>query len=201
MATLQTILLILILAGLTFVGYWLKEMPKIFNGKMMEKFRRENEKDIQREAFFRQLKGDDLADSFSQWVSAIIELDSFTNKMNGKDGEKLLYDMQKKALMYGSEQTVIVLSVMFQHMYQSNAIENRMVPNIGKNNKKEQNGSMLMVFISYLIANLKFDFTGYRIDPLDVLKLKIRDYYKTEKDFLEAKKSVEEKLKDAGYKI
>lgn len=197
----QTILLALILAGLAFAGYWFKEIPKIFNAMKVEQSRRENEKDIQREAFFRQLKGDDLADSFSQWVSAIIELDSFSNKLNGKDGEKLLNDMQKKALMYGSKQTVIVLSVMFQHMYQSNAIENRIVPNVGGSTKKEESGSMLMVFISYLIANLKFDFTGYEIDPLDVIKLKIKDYHITEKEFLKAKKSVEEKLKNAGYKI
>ncbi|WP_088815458.1 MULTISPECIES: hypothetical protein [Listeria] len=197
----QTFILILILAALTFIGYWAKGLPEIYKAITVEDNRKENELDIQRESFFRELRGEELANIFGDWVSAFTDMEKFTQKMTGKEGVRYLSDMQKKALMYGSPKTVAILAMMFQHTYVSDKVENKIKVNFGKTQEESAENYKLMVYIANLIASLKFDFTGYKIDPIDIIRVKINDFTEKEELFIQIQEEIVKALKKTGYEI
>lgn len=93
MSNLSNILLLLILGGLTIVGYFLKDLPKLLRGLRVEESRKNSEKEIQREIFFRQLKGSELANTLEDWSNLVMEM--------GKSGQKgitpeQISELQKK---------------------------------------------------------------------------------------------------------
>ena len=62
---------------------------------------------------------------------------------------------------------------------------------------------MLMFYIAYLISSLKKDFTGYNIDPIEILLIKINDIdsHKNKPLFEQAEKNVRKELKKLGVTI
>lgn len=60
-----------------------------------------------------------------------------------------------------------------------------------------------MFYVASLISSLKKDFTGYRIEPLEILRLKINDIdsNKNKPLFDQAGKEVQKELKEAGVTI
>ncbi|MDG4983491.1 hypothetical protein OGZ51_04940 [Lactococcus lactis] len=173
-----SILLALILGGVTIVGYFLKDLPILVRELKLEESRKNNEKEIQREIFFRQLKGSELADTLDQWSKIIMEVEELSENL--KDPKKIS-DLQKKVLLYGSDRSVKILSETMRNFY--NPSENSFIP---------------MYYICSLICSLKFDFTGYKIFPVDIIKIKIKDYDSPEntEKFMEAQEIVEERLKE-----
>lgn len=193
-----SVLLFLILGVLTVISWFLKDAPALYRALRVEESRSNNEKDIQREAFFRQLRGNELDEVFSYWTKFIVDMDKMVNEMNTKDGTNKMLKMQQQALMYGSDETIYVLSAMQQHLYSMDTVEKRISVKFGANDgdsKKEEN-FQLLVFIAYLISNLKNDFTGYKIPPMNILYIKINDMdtAKNQKIFEDAEKEVIKKI-------
>lgn len=174
------VLLVLILGGITIVSYFLKDLPKLIRGLRIEESRKNSEKEIQREIFFRQLKGSELANTLEAWSDIIMSLEK-SDKKNYKP-EKMM-SLQKKVLLYGSDRSVKILSETMQNFYNPN-----------------ENSFIAMYYICRLICSLKFDFTGYEILPVDIIKIKIKDYNSKEniEKFTEAQDIVEGRLKELG---
>ncbi|EAD1860365.1 hypothetical protein KZQ05_002405 [Listeria monocytogenes] len=187
----QTIVSLAILGIVAFIGYWAKDLPGIYKAITVENKRKFNELDIQRESFFRQLRGDDLAETFGEWVTAFTNMDKLVEK-----GPENIVDMQKRVLMYGSPKTVAILAMMFQHTYIGNQIEGEQ-----DYDTQEPENYKLMVYIAYLIAALKFDFTGYKIDPMDIVRVRITDYKENETQFKENQQKIETEIQKCGYEL
>lgn len=161
-----TIILVLIFGILTVIGYFLKDSPKLYRELKVENRRAKNESNLQREAYFRQISGKDLEKTFSDWMSLITDLQNTMRVFQTPRGQKQYNDMVHKCLMYGSEETVDILACLSQHQY--------VMVNQGKSSSEFGNYKSLM-YICSLIANLKFDFTGIRINPYQIIETKMTD--------------------------
>lgn len=171
-----TIILFLILGAISTVGFMVKDAAKIPRSLIVENSKAKNEKDIQRESYFREISGSKLDSTFDDWIRLITELDKFKEKFSGKSGEKKLNDMIKSTLMYGSERTVHIVAIMMQRLYKNGSLENSVKVEFGKEKDNSLENFELMFLISFLICSLKFDFSGYSIEPKDIIKTKINDY-------------------------
>lgn len=199
METLNTILLLAILGGITVVGWFLKDAPALFRAIKVEELRGDNELNLQRASFFRQISGAELDKVFKEWTAMITDMNNQVDKVtDGTKGKALLVDMQQKVIMYGSDTTVKILSQTMQHVYGMGKIENRVEVKFGAKKEPVVNYKM-MVYIAFLISSLKFDFTGYKIEPMDILKVKINDLDKenNKQAFKKALHEVKTELKNS----
>lgn len=200
---LESFLLLLILGGITIVGYFLKDLPNLYRELRVEEFKGKNEKDLQKEAYFRQIKGTDIDAVLVYWTALMVNMDEKMNNLNTSQGQKEFTDMQQKVIMYGSTDTVKILSLMMQHTYKGSSIEKQVKVKFGKQDETKDalHNYKLMLYISYLISSLKKDFTGYRIEPIEILRIKINDIdsHKNKSIFEQAGREVEKEIKD--YKV
>lgn len=138
-------------------AYWIKIGAQLFKELRVTKNKSENSINLQREAYFREVSGQKLADILNSWTSMLTNDSTFKNIKTNKF-EKMI----KECLMYGSEDTVNILSTFMQYIY--------------TNSKDDNFASNSMLLLCNLICSLKHDFTGYNMEPLDLIKTKVNDF-------------------------
>lgn len=118
-----------------------------------------------------------------------------SKELESPDGMKKLRDMQTRILMYGSSRTVKIYTLMMQHNYQLNENKNLSPEEQSYISKKT------LVYFSAVIASLKEDFTGYKIDNDDILKTTITDYNTPENKsiFERASREIMQEIKNLEY--
>ncbi|WP_420062895.1 hypothetical protein [Leuconostoc lactis] len=156
---LNTLILILIIL----VVYFIKELPKMFGEKWSQNRQARTSKELQVESYFRQQGGNDVKKLLTDWTSFLTKMDQIENLM-GKDGSKY-NDLMHRTLLYGSKETIEIVAAMSQFNYQSEEIRK----------KQDPDGKKLMIYIATVIASLKYDFTGYKVKPISLLKAKLTD--------------------------
>ncbi|ARD93477.1 hypothetical protein LLI816_04895 [Lactococcus lactis subsp. lactis] len=110
-------------------------------------------------------------------------------------GLKKLQDLVQKTVGYGSSRTVKLLTEMFQEVYQNNDSKDQ--KDSSEDNKSDdasESDYTTMVVLAMVVSSLKEDFTGIKIEPLDVLKIRITDYTKYEETFKKIIDKTNEKL-------
>ena len=165
-----------VLAGIYFmVKNALSELPKRIHNKNMEelkhiyeleteKERYGNSKNLQVENYFRQISGSEIEKVFSEWLEPLVDPKSYTEKEN-------MNDMIKKAIMYGSRETVEKVATLQQFNFENQNKSGGMT---------EIDTYTMMYLIAFIAVQLKKDFTGYSLNPDDIIKCKIKDYYKAD---------------------
>lgn len=55
----------------------------------------------------------------------------------------------------------------------------------------------MILYVAFIVSSLKFDFTGYEVDPLKLLEIKISDFSETRNsnNFIKAYNDIQEELK------
>lgn len=144
-------------------------------------------KELQVDEYYR--KDGNLQQIMMKWTHYAIDNNAMDN-INTKNGQKELQELVKKTVGYGSSRTVKLLTEMFQGVYQNS--------NDGETHNSLESGYRTMILMSMIVSSLKEDFTGQKIDPLDVLKIKINDYPDNEEVFEEILERINEKL---GVKV
>lgn len=182
-----------------YISAQLRDLPKLIREKMLEKDKATNAKNLQVEAYFRQINGSNLSKVFETWTSFLMDLDKLRSFMSGTKGEKAYKDLLQSTFINGSPETVHILAVMSQHIYQNVSIESKVDIKMSKeidDFEEEVNNFQLVVFLSKLIVSLKKDFTGYEIDSDEIIEMKINDIHKkrNEKSWKESVKRVNKKL-------
>lgn len=90
-------------------------------------------------------------------------------------------------------------------VYRRGELKNTVKVSFGDQDSTKENiqNYMLMFYIAYLISSLKKDFTGYSIDPIEILLIKINDIdsHKNKPLFEQAEKNVRKELKKLGVTI
>lgn len=178
MGNLTSILLLFILAAISIVGYFLKDLPKLYRELRVEKYKSSNERNLQVEAFYKQIKGSEIDEAFKYWTSLLMDMDNALAGVETDDWKNTNIQMIQTVFMYGSEQTVSILTAMMQYQY----------------NNSETAGTnqySTMLYMAYLACSLKKDFTGHEIEPMNLLELKITDI-----NTVENKQKVEQALKN-----
>lgn len=140
--------------------WYIKKNYELQVNRDLEKFKTENQSSLQREAYFRQLSGNDLQRTFSDWAEILID----SSKLEESNKRKLL-DLQKNVILFGSDKSIKICSNLMQYLYNNN----------NNKNNNETNHMIGILYIAHLISSLKYDFTGYIIQPIDLLKMRITD--------------------------
>lgn len=156
---------------LTVLTYFLKDLPRLYRALKVEEVKATNSMELQREAYFRQISGKDLSKLFQDWTAVLYDLD---RKMKGF-GEKQAIDLISRTVIYGSSKTVGICSEYFKHVYRADAKKQ------DTEEFKSYDACMQILFIAHIVSSLKFDFTGYYIEPIKLLELKINDLEDTKK--------------------
>lgn len=140
------------------IAWYLRKNYELLKSMQLEEFKAAKQSFLQREAYFRQLSGSDLQKTFSTWTDIIID----TSKMENSNKKEFL-EMQKNIILFGSDKSIKIFSKLMQYLY--------------SNSSSGNDDSLLgVVYIAHLISSLKYDFTGYKIEPLDLLKIRMTDF-------------------------
>lgn len=172
------------------VVYMIKKIPEMVSDKLKSDREFEFNKELQIDEFYR--KDGNLQQIMMKWTELAIDTNAMES-LDSKNGQKKLRKLVQETLGYGSGRTVKLLTEMLQESYRSNDTES-------ENNESENNESInrssatIMLLLAMVVSSLKEDFTGQKVDPLDVLKIKLTDYYNYEGLFKELFESVNNKL-------
>ena len=170
---------VMTLVMIVLVGLILK-LPDYITKSWLEQTKNRNAHDIQVESYFKQLGGEQQQEVLSKWTEFLTDLDKTTQKYNGSSSsgqrnfKKLIHD----TVVYGSDRTVNLLSNYSHSVYEG----------------ADSNGNKMLVYVAYIITSLKSDFSGYKIEPLTLLKLMIKDYDDLEEIYSKYAEEIEQEI-------
>lgn len=166
-------LVLIVLLGL------LVKLPEHITNTWLEKTKNKNAHEIQIESYFKQLGGEQQQKVFSEWTSFITDMENTTKKYNVENIEeyrKLIHD----TIVYGSNRTVNILSLYNQENY----------------THPDTVSDKMLVYMAFLISSLKYDFSGYYVEPLNLLKITLKDFNKNEVTYKKYALEIETQLKN-----
>ena len=82
-----------------------------------------------------------------------------------KDIQYLLQNIQRETFMYGSESTIKALATYQQYIFKND--------NHNPDSKKDQ--MEMLIKATRVATKLKYDFTGEKVNAIDLLKIKLND--------------------------
>lgn len=162
-----TVLFILLIYS---IFLWIKNKLNISRDRVNNSSARK----MQIESYFKQQGGEDQRKIYIAWVNLLINLEEVSKKYD----DKAFKELKEKTTLYGSEQTVKILSSYSHYVYIHE----------GDNNEYTYMG---IVYFAYIAASLKHDFTGYDVDPLVLIRLQFTDYDDLKDKFLECKRKID----------
>ncbi|GKT04503.1 hypothetical protein [Furfurilactobacillus entadae] len=175
LATIGTVLLFVLIIVI-------QQLPKHVSADVIKRLEFSNNRQLQVEQYFRQIGGDELQSVLNDWTEYITKMDEKNKELGTDKGRQNFIDLTHKTLLYGSKKTVVLLSLLNQYNYKGQG----------------DGGAKFMIYMANLIASLKYDFTGYEMNPLDLLMTKITDYDEEKAHYEkwndEVKKEVEDGL-------
>lgn len=101
-----------------------------------------------------------------------------------KDDTDILTEIQKESYIYSSPKTIKAIKEYMQYLYKNKTdnIEseeettNKSKESILDYTKSKIKFSRMFVLIARIISRMKYDFTGEKVDELDIIKIKITDF-------------------------
>jgi hypothetical protein len=131
----------------------------------------EHEEHMQVDEFYRQAGVKKMEEAVSFWTHYLVNLNEIDrDTKNGSLAKKILKN-KELILVYGSARTIHDFAAYQQYNYRSNIAE-------GENSADP---FIVMIYYAQLIVDLKFDFTGIRTNPIDLLRVQITDIENTDK--------------------
>ncbi|MGV0167162.1 hypothetical protein ACRYI5_01020 [Furfurilactobacillus sp. WILCCON 0119] len=175
LATIGTVLLFVLIIVI-------QQLPKHISADIIKRLEFGNNRQLQVEQYFRQIGGNELKSVLNDWTEYISKMSEKNKEMDTDKGREKFIDLTHKTLLYGSKKTVVLLSLLNQYNYKG----------------QDEGGAKFMIYLANLIASLKYDFTGYEMNPLDLLMTKLTDYENEKTQYEkwnnEVKKEVEDGL-------
>jgi hypothetical protein len=183
---LVTITNLIILGFVVFYGQAIKEVPSAIKEFTLENKKYQNQSNIQKDAYFRDISGKDIQKLFEEWMEFLNNTEAKTKQMDTKNGKANYIKLQSKTLMYGSEKTVKILAKMMQHFYKNSDDSSQII--VCKS----------MMYLAHLCSSIKEDFTGYTIAPIYLIESRITDIDKKgfRESLLTAEKEIKKELKE-----
>ena len=115
-----------------------------------------SQKEIQVDNFYRNISSEEMIGLLGKWVSVL---------SNPKSSDMTEVDMfqeqMDKLIKLASGKSIKIFAEMQQYTF---------------NNGEKLDAYQYFAFVSLLVVQLKEDFTGQEVDPLDLLKSKLKDY-------------------------
>ncbi|CAH1852505.1 hypothetical protein R078131_00491 [Convivina intestini] len=129
---------------------------------MLEKIISQNKdyelkKALQIDSYYRESGTSVLQEIMMEWTVLATDFDAM-----GKTNAKQIRQLIQKTIGYASENTIKLTSQFFQYMY--------------LHSDDESVGTKGIVYLSMIVASLKKDFTGENIEPIEILKMTLKDF-------------------------
>lgn len=151
---------VLIVVGLIIINY-IKELPILHKELTLQKNEHSHEHLLQQEAYYKQISGEKIEELFVEWTEMFVDgekMSAFTDKQ--------ALELSQKVFLYGSNETIELFSKYMNDLYTQKS----------KNNLQEYSTQYNLYMYADILSNLKYDFTGYKVDPLVFIKAKITDF-------------------------
>lgn len=184
----NVVLSILILFTLWTADAHLKELPKMIRDMLKQNREYRSNHDLQIESYFRQASNEDLQAILNRWTSFITNMEKAAQEMNSEDGTDEYVKLEHETIMYGSPRTVHAVAAMQHFEYHED--------------ENNPNPYKLMMYMATIACSLKRDFTGYEVNPISLLEIKISDFDEYADKFVEYNKEIQQELDNAekdGY--
>ncbi|HAC3532623.1 TPA_asm: hypothetical protein GZN65_10460 [Listeria monocytogenes] len=139
--------------------------------KKVEMLKYENARNLQVDNFFKSINEKEIKDTLDVWSDMLMNVQNFAEKATAAN----VAEMLKNVFIYGSDSTIKIASVYQQYSY-----------SLDEDKQSNDEKLILVVLAAEVICSLKYDFTGYKVEPMDLIKMKLNDAYKI--DILEALK-------------
>lgn len=158
---------------LAVITYFVKDLPVYFREMKLEQSRARNSQELLREAYFREIGGEEVAQILKDWLSTLFRFkdDNFEiddEDDTDEDGEaSSVEDLLSRTVLYGSTHTIHLCALYMQDLYEG-ILDS-------ENDGLDYAGCKSILYSAFIISSLKFDFTGYEVDPLRFLEMKIND--------------------------
>lgn len=171
-------LVIVALGGFMLNG--LKKIPDTVSNVITEKYKFNTTRNLQIEAYYREVSREDVKALFRDWFELSLH-SSDSNKNKQID----IIELNQRTIMYGSERTTKICALYMNHICNSK-----------RNNLTVKYKDILYPFS--IVASLKEDYTGQKIDIDTMFKILMLDYQKhiDIEEFKNAKKEVENAVKN-----
>lgn len=179
---------VLILLALWAANAHIKELPKMIRDMLKQNREYKSNHDLQIESYFRQASNEELQSILDRWTSFITNMEKATQEMNSENGTDEYVKLEHQTIMYGSPRTVLAVAAMQHFEYNEN--------------DKNPNSYKLMMYIATIACSLKRDFTGYEVDPISLIEIKISDFDEYAEKFSKYNKEIQKELDKAekdGY--
>lgn len=131
--------------------------------KKVEMLKYENARNLQVDNFFKSINEKEIKATLDVWSDMLIDVQKFAEKTTVDK----VTEMLKMVFMYGSDSTIKVASIYQQYSY-----------SLDKDRKSDDENFILLFLAAEIICSLKYDFTGYKVEPMDLIKMKLNDAYK-----------------------
>ncbi|WP_239723675.1 hypothetical protein [Mammaliicoccus sp. A-M4] len=127
--------------------------------KNIEVLKFNNSKDLQAEAFYKEVAGKEMSELLIWWSKTVLEKDFVSSKSDDEIQQKL-----QQTFIYGGERTVKLITAYQQHNY------------IPPEKRNEDFNYKSMAYISMIGSSVKKDYTNQVSDPLSLLEFKLSDF-------------------------
>ena len=158
---------------LAVITYFVKDLPVYFREMKLEQSRARNSQELLREAYFREIGGEEVAQILKDWLSTLFRFkdDNFEiddEEDTDEDGEaSSVEDLLSRTVLYGSTHTIHLCALYMQDLYEG-ILDS-------ENDGLDYAGCKSILYSAFIISSLKFDFTGYEVETLRLLEMKIND--------------------------
>lgn len=180
----------MIILGGFFIGLlimirnFLSELPQRLHDIKLEGIKNKNAEQLQIDSFYRQTSNKELMKTLESWIEIIYDMNKFS--VNKSD---YFIKMLSNVVLYGSGKSLTKMADFQQYIYRrETASFNHFT--------KEEKGLIGMYLASFVITQLKEDFTGYEIDSEQLLRSKITDYNEKKELLAKCKK---EAMKQSSF--
>lgn len=155
---------VVLAVGIYLIYEYLKQLPSIHKDLIVEDRKHINSKELQKEAYYKDLSGNTLEKLLKTWTGYIVNIESLS-KLN----EQRMSQLKIDTLMYGSTKTVNDFSKYMNLAYYGK-------DSYEENLTDEEHSFLSLILFAQIICDLKYDFTGYEISPETILEIQIKDY-------------------------
>lgn len=165
----------IITALLAVIAAFVYRLPYAWQDKLLEDRKAKNSSQLQKEAFFQQIGGKDQKDVFDKWTKRLTYMDALNNQE--------LPDLVHNTVIYGSDKTIAALSTFMQYVYRNSPNDDGEI--------STHESAMFTAYTAYIICCLKEDFSGYSVDPANMIRIKISDFDENKKEYQKCLKEID----------
>lgn len=180
-----SIITILVNVGLTIYNSIMTRRTNIF----IENERQRHAHDLQSESYFKQKGAEEQKEILNTWVKFMTNMEEMVKQYSSQthNGRKKMNQLIHDTFMYGSDKTCILLALYSRHNYDNEEALNK---------EDELTAQKGVVYIAFIIASLKYDFTDEKIDPLLILQIQITDYSRYAGEYKSFAEEIEKEIQN-----